>query len=79
MIIYIRFEEHTYASGMRDLAREVELGPFEYVEIENLEVRTDQHENEPLAALNPLDRDWHYEVMGQEGVFHQYTIYSKEN
>jgi len=75
MNVYIRFEEHTYASGMRDLARKVELGPFEYVEIENFEVRTDQHESEPLAAL--IVRDWHYEVMGQEGVFHQYTIYSK--
>lgn len=77
MSVYIRFEEHAYDEGGRLILREVELGPFEYVETELREVRTDQHEVSPLATLYTPSENWHYKVQGQQGVFHQYTLYTK--
>ena len=79
MAIFVRFEEHSYDEGERDLVREVEKGPFEYVEVEGREIRTDQHETRPLADLSTLLAPFYYTVDGEEGEFQQYTIYTKED
>ena len=83
MSVKIRFDRFVWNdAGIRDLDESLELGPFDWIEIETNVMCAAADEgavrHDPLAVLHTEEGNWHWTIEDREGIWHYFVIYEAE-